>query len=147
MIASKKTFAANIARIMSSLAMSCVVAVLAVVALVVVTAEDTRAEGGRVSLQAGQTASFASGWLGDVASRPSNAPRPRGTGAVAIPRTSGPTWISRRPVTPHYSAEVSANQAFLEMSKLVFPLLVSDLTVGGPERSIGIMTGSPVGAR
>jgi hypothetical protein len=147
MTASKKTFDAKISQVFSSLAASFAVGVLAVVSLVVVTAEDIRAEGGRVAVQSGPAVPAAAGWLGDFAQRPVANARPRGNGAAATPAVASPSWISRRPITPNYFAETSASREFLGISKLAFPLLVSDLMEGGPERPNGVTTGRAVGAR
>jgi len=126
----------------SSLAVTVVLAALTILALAIGSMRDSKAETASSLLLVSRVEDPSLEW--------GLAPA-----VQALPRRSveaeKPQVISRRPLSTSIkvsrSREVGPAQEWLGVSKLAFPLLVSDLVIGQPTAAPDVMTGKAVGVK
>ena len=125
-------------RAFSSLAISCVITLLSLLALSCGALQHSQAEGvNGVVLNAtmtstNQAAVFSSAMLPTAPASP-------------VVLAGEPRWISRRPVAVR--SQVSPTREFFGLSHVAFPLLVSDLIPAAPAGMSVPMSGRTVGVR
>lgn len=134
---SRTFFLSRASRAFSSLAISCVLTLLTLVVLSLGLLQDSRAEGTNVGVMnaAVSSSNFAGGEM-------------RTDAAVATVGSRGAnqlSWISRRPVTSRDSSS-PAREVF-GLSKVAFPLLVSDVAPAVQTGKAVVMSGRTVGVR
>lgn len=127
----------------SSLAVTVALAVLTILALAIGSMRDSKAEtnAGLLLTSRIEDPSLEWGVGATVQGLPSR------TADVEKPQT-----ISRRPLSSSSSKAARSrvagpSQEWMGVSKLAFPLLVSDLVVGQPTSSLTVMTGKSVGVK
>ena len=134
-----RLFGSRASRAFSSLAISCVIAILSLLALSVGSLQDTRAEGMNSVIV---NASMRSAGAAPVFSAALQQPSP----ASAVRLAGEQSWITRHSVAKH--GQVSPVKEFFGLSKLAFPLLVSDLAPIAPSgKFVATMSGPTVGVR
>lgn len=125
-------------RAFSSLAISCVITLLSLLALSFGVLQNSLAEGVN-GVVVNTTMSSANPAL--VFS-----PAMLTASSASVVRLAGePLWISRRP--GDVRSQVSPTREFFGLSKVSFPLLVSDLTPAAPAGKSVLMSGRTVGVR
>lgn len=142
MSAARLVFLTRASNAFSSLAVTVALAVLTILALAIGSMRDSKAETN-------------SGLL--LVSRVEDPSLEWGVGSAAqgLPSRTvdaeKPQMISRRPLSSSNKAVRSRvagpSQEWMGVSKLAFPLLVSDLVVGQPAKTPMVMTGKSVGAK
>ena len=142
-MAFRPVFLTRASNAFSSLAVTVALAVLTILALAIGSMRDSKAEtnSGLLLTSRIEDPSLEWGVGATVQGLPSR------TADVEKPQT-----ISRRPLSSSSIKAVRSrvagpSQEWMGVSKLAFPLLVSDLVVGQPTSSLTVMTGKSVGVR
>ena len=125
-------------RAFSSLAISCVITLLSLLALSFGALQKSRAEGVNGMVVNTTMSSVNQALVISPAMLPASS-------ASAVRLAGAPLWISRRPVDVR--SQVSPTREFFGLSKVAFPLLVSDLTPAAPAGKSVLMSGRTVGIR
>jgi hypothetical protein len=134
---SRKIFLSRASRAFSSLAISCVLTLLALAALSLGLLQDLRAEGTNVGVM--NAVMTTNGFVGGEPQAVSSVTSVASRGNSQLP------WISRRPVAGREA--VSPAREVFGLSKVAFPLLVSDVTPSVQTGKAVVMSGRTVGVR
>lgn len=125
-------------RAFSSLAISCVITLLSLLALSFGALQNSRAEGVNGMVVNTSMSSANQAVVYSAAMLPASS-------ASAVRLAGEPLWITRRPVSVR--KQVSPTREFFGLSKVAFPLLVSDLIPAAPSGEAVLMSGRTVGVR
>lgn len=141
-MAADRTFLlARASNAFSSLAVTVALAVLTILALAIGSMRDSKAETTSSLLLVSRVEDPVHEWGGAASEL-----LPRGLVESEVPQV-----ISRRPLstslTVSRSREAGPAQEWMGVSKLAFPLLVSDLVFGSPNVMRTVMTGKSVGVK
>ncbi|MEI7781064.1 MAG: hypothetical protein WCJ18_03960 [Planctomycetota bacterium] len=134
----RRPFASRASRAFSSLAISCAIAILSLLALTVGALQDSRAEGMNAVVVNTSLSSTRSVPVFPAALQAASP-------APSVLLAGEKMWISRRPVA--IRDQGSPVKEFFGFSKMAFPLLVSDLAPVAPGSKSVVMAGRTVGVR